>query len=188
MKISIHSGNWEPGRGGHQIEAVVIHIMDGTLAATDLHFKTPGTFVSSHDGIGKHGELHEYVDIKDKAYHVGRHSKPTWFHMKRNLWGRWINANGYTYGIECEGFRGDPWAESQMDTLVERTREALDYAGLPYTRDRVISHHEIAIDKGNMSAWCDEIVRRLNQPIAPPANKVEEATRLLRQAIALLET
>lgn len=188
MKIPIHQGNWEPGRGGHKIEAVVIHIMDGTLEGTDSHFQTPGTFVSSHDGVGKHGQLHEYVDIEDKAYHAGRVSQPTWEHMKRNLWGRWVNPNGYTYGIECEGFRGDLWTQSQMSTIVARTQDALDYAKLPYTRDRVISHNEIAIDKGDMRAWCDEIVRQLNQPTAPPTNKVEEATRLLKQAVILLES
>lgn len=192
MITPIDPGNWEKGRKiygvTHKIEAVVIHIMDGTLQGTDTHFNTPRTFSSSHDGVGKGGELHTYVDIDDKAYHAGRFNRPTWEHMKKYPWGSWKNANAYTYGIECEGFRGDRWTEAQMQTIVERTKKVLDHAGLPHTRDRIINHHEIAIDKWNMDAWCDEIVRRLNQPTVPPTNKVEEATKLLKQAITLLET
>ncbi len=193
MTIPIDPGNWEAGRKiygvSYTIEAVVIHIMQGSLIGTDQHFKTPDTFVSSHDGIGKGGELHTYVEIDDKAYHAGRFNKPKWFHMKRWPWGAWKNANAYTYGIECEGFRGDRWTEAQMQTIVERTKKALDDANLPYTRDRIISHDEIAIDKEDMSEWCDEIVRRLNRPSTDPLDdNVAEAVKLLEQATALLKT
>lgn len=189
MKKLIHSGNWTPGRGGQKIEAVVIHIMEGTLEGTDTHFNTRGTFVSSHDGIGKGGQLSEYVDIDDTAYHAGRIYKPNWFHMKRWPWGALKNPNAYTYGIENEGYKGDLWTEAQMQMMVIRTKRALDHAGLPYTRDRVISHKQIASYKADLGKWCDEIVRRLNTPrVEPPQNNVAEATALLEQAITLLKT
>jgi len=186
MKIDIHEGNWEPNRG-MKLEGVVIHIMQGTLPGTDSHFQTKGTFVSSQDGIGKLGELHEYVDYGDKAYHAGRVSQPTWEHIKKTLWGSFINPNKYTYGIECEGYRGDRWTEFQMETIVDRTRKALDRANLPYKRERIISHNEIAIDKEDMSLWCDEIVRQLNQPVQLPGNKVDKARELLEEAVILLK-
>jgi len=188
MIVPIHSGNWEKGRRGHKIEGIVIHIMQGTLQGTDSHFKKAGTFVSSHCGIGKNGMIHEYVDSFNMAYHAGRNNKPTWSRIKKNIWGGIVNANRYTYGIECEGYRGDRWTEPQMQQLTARVEDILNGSGLPYTRDRIISHNEIAIDKEDMSLWCDEIIRRLNWiPNEPPDDKVGRAVNLLKDALRLLQ-
>ncbi|MCH7541552.1 N-acetylmuramoyl-L-alanine amidase [Patescibacteria group bacterium] len=188
MKISIHPDNWERGRDNiHKIEGVVIHIMQGSLEGTDQHFKTHVS-LSSHSGIGKDGETHTYVEAEDKAYHAGRINLPTWKHIKRNFWGGYINPNSYTYGIECEGYRGDKWVELQIEAIV------VDILSIPkellafgeWTRDRIISHHEIAADKENMSDWCDEIVKRLNK-IDPSDDKVDRVRKLLLEAVKIID-
>lgn len=188
MKIQIHKDNWQAGRDGYKVRGVVIHIMQGTLIGTDSWFNTAGSYVSSHDGIGKNGDLHEYVGFNDTAYHAGRVNQPIWAGMQKNVWGSFINPNKYTYGIECEGYRGQRWTEPQMVTLVNRVKYALDQAGLTYSRAYIISHHEITADKENMTEWCDEVVRRLNTPVTvpQPPDKVAQARELLKQALALI--
>lgn len=197
IKTPIHEGNYSKHRTLYlvdytdQVAGVVIHIMQGTLAGTDSWFNTPDTYVSSHDGIGKNGEIHEYVPYEFSAYHAGRMNMPTWEHIKKHAWGTNVNPNYYTYGIECEGYRGDTWTEKQMEAIVFRTKYALDKANLPYKREHIVSHHEIAADKEDMSAWCDEIVRRLNEPITtpePPVNviKIQSAIKHANKIIELL--
>ena len=191
MKHIIHPNNWRRGRRGHKLEAVVIHIMQGTLAGTTQWFKVspnhrPPVYASSHCGIGKTGEIHDYVSPGDTSYHAGRVNKPIWPNLKRYAWGRAINPNYYTYGIENEGYRGDRWTEKQMQAIVSRIKEVLPKPH--YTRKHIVSHHEIAADKENMTEWCDEIIKRLNGPVDQPTttNKVE-AIKHLEQALTLLK-
>jgi N-acetyl-anhydromuramyl-L-alanine amidase AmpD len=41
--------------------------MDGTLAGTDAWFTNPASQVSAQYGIGKNGEVHQYVKEEDTA-------------------------------------------------------------------------------------------------------------------------
>lgn len=72
------SPNFIRGRGGYRPEAVVIHIMAGTLVGTDAHFANPASQVSAHYGIGKQGQIHQYVKEEDTAFHVGTVDRLTW--------------------------------------------------------------------------------------------------------------
>ncbi len=57
------SGNFHRGRpAGHHPEAIVIHIMDGSLAAGESVFLNPATQKSAHYGVSTTGEVHQYVD------------------------------------------------------------------------------------------------------------------------------
>jgi hypothetical protein len=59
----IGSCNKTPGRGGFRPEAIVIHIMEGTLGGTDDWFNNPASKVSAHYGIGRNGQVHQYVPL-----------------------------------------------------------------------------------------------------------------------------
>ncbi len=187
MRVEIHPSNFTKGRKNHRVIGVVIHIMQGTLKGTTSWFQNPASNVSSHAGVGKMGQVFEYVEYEDTAYHAGRINKPIWGKMKKR-WGGYVNPNLYTYGIECEGFRGDEWTERQMASLTQQVRNVLDKAGLPYTRSNIVSHHEIAVDKEHMETWCDEVVKRLNVPI-PVILKTEkqDVVNLLKQALELIK-
>lgn len=74
------AGNYTPGRTkkdgmGNRVEVpvnlVVIHLMDGTLGGTTSWFMNPRSDVSAHFGIGKDGELVQYVNLGDTAWHAG---------------------------------------------------------------------------------------------------------------------
>lgn len=192
QEIPISKDNYLVERNGYKIEGVVIHVMQGTIAGTDAWFGgqniASGVYSSSHEGIAKNGDVHLYVKPEDSAYHAGRVAQPVWSGIKKNMFGAIINPNYYTYGIECEGFRGETWTSEQMVSLLARVKKVLDDNQLPYTRVRIISHNEVTIDKEDMRTWCDEIVRRLNLPNPPVIDiktqikqKVAELDELVKQ-------
>jgi N-acetylmuramoyl-L-alanine amidase len=95
-----HPGNFRTGRRGYRPEAVVIHIMDGSLIGTDSWFNDPKSSVSAHYGIGRKGEVHQYVKEIDSAFHAGTVDRPEWKLIKRKReGGGFINPNFYTIGI-----------------------------------------------------------------------------------------
>jgi N-acetyl-anhydromuramyl-L-alanine amidase AmpD len=57
----IRSPNKDKGRERHRPEAIVIHIIEGTLKGTGSWFLNEESGVSAHYGIGKDGEIHQYV-------------------------------------------------------------------------------------------------------------------------------
>lgn len=101
----IGSPNRDKGREGFRPEAIVIHIMEGTLQGTDAWFSNEESGVSAHYAIGKYGESHQYVGESDRAWHAGRIVSPTWRLLKPD-----INPNWYTIGIEHEGREDTPLA------------------------------------------------------------------------------
>ncbi len=175
--------NYWAGRKGYGPIAFVIHIMQGSLAGTDAWFANSASQVSSHFGIGKRGEVHQYVKIEDSAWHAGVVKNPTWKLLKKTLLGTPINPNFYTIGIENEGMAGDPWTEEQMVSICEIIKQ---FRGdVIISRDSIVSHHEITSYKENMSTWCDEIVKRINGVQTP--SKVAEAIKLISSGLDILK-
>jgi len=78
---------------------IVLHTMAGSLPGTLAHFQNPETQVSSHYGVGRKGEIHQYVCEKDGAWTNGRILKPT----SKQIFQRGGNPNRYTITIEFEG-------------------------------------------------------------------------------------
>src|SRR5689334_6011320 len=83
-----------------QIEAVVIHIIDGSLQDADSTFgdNTLQGPRSAHYAVGRNGDVHQYVEEQDTAFHAGRVVNPTWGGLKRSPDGTFINPNYYTIG------------------------------------------------------------------------------------------
>src|SRR2546423_1335113 len=107
----IGSPNKTTGRKGYTPIGVVIHIMDGTLLGTDSWFGNPRSQVSAHYGIGQNGEIHQYVQEQDCAWHAGRVDHPTCSFLKSAGAGIYINPNYYTIGIEHEGNNTSDWSD-----------------------------------------------------------------------------
>jgi N-acetyl-anhydromuramyl-L-alanine amidase AmpD len=153
------SPNFIRGRGGYRPEAVVIHIMAGTLVGTDAHFANPGSQVSAHYGIGKQGEIHQYVREEDTAFHAGIVDRPTWPLIKPG-----VNPNSYTIGIEHEGQATDIWTEALKAASAQMVRDVCNRWQIPIDRNHVIGHYQIRASKPNCPAVdksiIDEIIRR----------------------------
>ena len=185
-KHIIPATNFEVGRHGYKPEAVIIHFQQGNQQGTISWFKSSVSQVSSHYAISKLGIIDQFVDEVDTAYHSGRVSNAIWGGLKKNLIGSPINPNYYTVGIELEGFRGDTATEPQMKALIGLVKEISNRWGFYPKRANIVSHHEIAADKQNTSAICDEVVRWVNIPDPPkPIDKKAELVACLQRAIEI---
>jgi phospholipase C len=142
-KTIIGSPNKSIGRKGYKPEAIVIHIMEGTLTGTDSWFSNPASAVSAHYGIGTNGEIHQYVDEKDTAWQAGRVNSPSWKNIKSSGPGAFINPNYYTIGIEHEGDQNSEWTEAMYNTSASLIQDICQRNNIPIDRDHIIGHHEI---------------------------------------------
>jgi N-acetylmuramoyl-L-alanine amidase len=134
----VGSPNRSKGRDGFKPEAVVVHIIEGTLASADSWFRTPTSKVSAHYGIGRTGEVHQYVGEADTAYHAGRVYKSTWTGLKPG-----VNPNLYTIGIEHEGRGASEWPDSMYESSARLIADICTRWSIPIDREHVVGHREI---------------------------------------------
>jgi hypothetical protein len=167
-----HSGNFRSGRpAGQRPEAIVIHVMDGTLVGTDSWFNDPASKVSAHYGVGRRGQVHQYVKETDTAFHAGTVVRPTWPLYRPNS-----NPNFYTIGIEHEG-RGldaNPWPEAQLQASLALAADIAARWNIPIDANHVISHRAIRASKPdcpgrglNLTAYIARLAQHAGA--APPA-------------------
>lgn len=141
--INVPSPNFSSGRKMYRPEAIVIHIMEGTLAGTDNWFQNKQSQVSSHYGIGKNGEVHQYVEELDTAWHAGRVNAPSWQLIKTAGNGRFINPNYYTIGIEHEGNENSDWTSTMYNASAAMIKAIASRWNIPIDRQHIVGHHEI---------------------------------------------
>ncbi|NGZ60003.1 MAG: hypothetical protein CV081_05815 [Nitrospira sp. LK265] len=116
--------------------------MEGTLKGTDAWFSNEESEVSAHYGVGKEGQIHQYVGESDQAWHAGRIVSPTWRLLKPDL-----NPNLYTIGIEHEGRADTLWSNALYDASARLIDEICRRWTIPCDRDHIIGHREIRSDK-----------------------------------------
>lgn len=70
VNIPANSENYSVGRDGRHIEMITIHHMAGILSAKNcgLIFQRAGKGASAHYGVGKNGEIGQYVDEANTAW------------------------------------------------------------------------------------------------------------------------
>jgi N-acetyl-anhydromuramyl-L-alanine amidase AmpD len=101
--LPAHSANYTNAeRTAEDIDAIVIHTVEGTASSAITWFQNPAAKVSAHFVISKTGEITQMVEIEDVAW------TQTYYNRR-------------AIGIECEGRASDPnnWAEPMMRALVE---------------------------------------------------------------------
>ncbi len=185
--IQKKSPNFWAGRKGYRPEAIVIHIMDGTLIGTDSWFANTTSQVSAHYGIGKSGEVHQYVNEQDSAWHAGRVDAPVWKLIKPN-----INPNLYTVGIEHEGKPDDVWTDAMKQASATLIREICERWQIPIDRNHVIGHFEIFSKKPNCPATNKGILDELaaiasQQTPQTPNPSVEDGVRKIEEGLAMIK-
>jgi N-acetyl-anhydromuramyl-L-alanine amidase AmpD len=188
QKIWKPSPNFWSGRKGYKPEAVVIHIMDGTLAGTDAWFANSESQVSAHFGIGKNGEAHQYVKEDDTAWHAGRIDNPDWKFIKPGN----INPNLYTIGIEHEGKPEDIWPDAMKQASAALIKELCNKWQIPIDRDHIIGHYQIFSKKPNCPAKDKKIIDELIALAAGPQaqgipSEVEEGIRKIEEGLAIIK-
>ncbi|MBZ5569150.1 MAG: N-acetylmuramoyl-L-alanine amidase [Acidobacteriia bacterium] len=151
--IGCAATNFSKGRPSpYRPEAIVIHIIVGSLRSADQHFNDPNSRVSAHYGVGKNGEVHQYVDESDTAFRAGIVVRPTWTLIKPN-----VNPNYYTIGIEHEGLPGkeDAWTDAQVATSSALVGEIARRWNISVDRSHIIGHREIRASKTCPGDWID---------------------------------
>lgn len=138
--IPAAEGNFERGRVGYNILAIVNHIMAGSLVGTDAWFQNPTSKVSAHFGIGKAGQIHQYVQLTDTAYHAGVVNGATAKIIGENPG---VNPNYFCIGIEHEGQSGDVLTEEQYQSSIFVHRMLIVKFGIPADWDHIIAHSTI---------------------------------------------
>ena len=70
VNVSAHENNYTLGRDGKKIEMVTIHHMAGILSAEQCGaiFQNPNRQASAHYGVGKDGEVGQYIDEANTAW------------------------------------------------------------------------------------------------------------------------
>ena len=162
IRKPVAAGNFRKGRKGHKPLAIVIHIMDGTLAGTDAWFNDPNSHVSSNYGVGKSGEIHQYVNETDSAAAQGVVDRAK---AKVVLDNPGINPNLFCISIEHEGFSGQALTNKQKQSSVALIADIAKRNNIPLDKDHVIPHHSI----------------RFSKPCPGPGVKVAELIALAKQ-------
>lgn len=165
----IETPNWS-GRGTCGVEAIVLHVTGpGSLAGMDSWFKNPSSQVSATFGIGKEGEVHQYVEVGDAAWHAGILNRPdTSNPLIANYVAQGINPNRCTVGIElllagpAEPLSDFPKMEASLDRLLTWLS---DQTGVQLDRVHVIGHYQIdSINRSTDPVCCvsiDNVLRDL---------------------------
>ena len=158
-KRPITPNNYDVGRSGQKVKAVVMHIAAGSMAGIFPTFNDPNRLASAHFAIGKDGTIEQYVSIDDTAYAVGMRykdgnwynprgvlSKPTWMGMQPPL-----NPNLYTISVEHEGQPEDQWTQPMYDSnnrLLQWIAMQIDI--MYVVHQTLIGHYEIdPVDRPN---------------------------------------
>lgn len=141
--VGARAGNFTVGRRGFVPEAIVIHVMAGTMQSTRNWFNDPTSTVSAHYGVARDGTIEQYVHENDTAHHAGIIDRPTWPLLKRG-----VNPNYYTIGIEHEGTGEERnWPDAQLAASRALALMIARRWNIPLDADHVVRHHEIRAGK-----------------------------------------
>ena len=141
--IVIHNISLPPSQfGGSYIEQFFQNQLDWSVHP---YFQTiQGMRVSAHLLILRSGEVLQFVNFNDRAWHAGRSS----YLAKKE-------CNDYSIGIELEGSDDLPFEDAQYETLVHVT--ACLQQAYPQIQQHLAGHSDIApgrkTDPGTFFDW-----------------------------------
>ncbi|MDO8671258.1 MAG: peptidoglycan recognition family protein, partial [Dehalococcoidia bacterium] len=125
-----HSIEWIPAYLGNfiynndmerDIRGIVIHDLEGSLAAGVSWFANPASDVSAHYLVAKDGHIVQMVSDNDIAFHATGTATmlPPWLTAGKNPY-YCSRPNAFTLGIEAELLATDPdgaYTDAQLDAL-----------------------------------------------------------------------
>lgn len=123
------------------------HFFQGNLDPNQHPYfeEIKGLRVSAHCLINRKGEITQYVNFNDMAWHAGLST----FNGRDK-------CNEYSIGIELEGSNNQPFTEQQYQSLAKLTKKIMSvYPDI--TLDRIVGHNDISpdrkIDPGQYFDW-----------------------------------
>ncbi len=131
--------------------------------------------MSAHYFVSAAGEVTQFVDEVDTAFHAGVTVNGSWTGLKPRT-----NPNYYTIGIEHEGAPGDPVSDEQYDSSARLVAELAGRWGFPIDAGHVVFHSEIRASRACPGDNFDrlELLQRAllaanTNPITPASGEVE---------------
>ncbi len=167
---SLAGVNFAYGRGEcpYPIDAITIHVTEGSAASVRSWFANPGAQVSAHYLVTKAGAVEQFVDEDDKAFHAGQLVRPTApLVLARQPW----SPNSWAIGVECEGSGTEELTDAQRTALYSLLVDIIQRRGIPVDREHIFGHREVKASKtcpGKIDV--DRIVADLALIVVRPAD------------------
>jgi N-acetylmuramoyl-L-alanine amidase len=170
---------------------IVNHVSAGSLSSMDNWFQTPTNNVSSaHFGVGRAGQIHQYVAIEDAAWTQGLKAEDIPFATAPIVKRMSKNPNLYCVSIEHEGSYGD-LTEAQFEASVWLHFYIRNYVrslckfSIPLDKEHVIGHFQIDPRRkpncpGKLFPWA-ELYSRLREE-----DKMKDEIELLKMQLTEL--
>jgi N-acetyl-anhydromuramyl-L-alanine amidase AmpD len=191
--------NYTPGRRGHDVKALVLHVTQGESAAGCINwFKNPAAQVSSHFVLDRDGTIYCTVRESDTAWTQGVLRQPN---MDIPLVAEWVesgtNPNVACIGIECAGYSpAQPHPSNPaFNGYTQQQFASLDYLlpvlsarhGVPIHPDTVFSHADLdSVNRADCPGLSDdewEHIYALGKPDEATEDEVLEARWLEAQGV-----
>jgi N-acetylmuramoyl-L-alanine amidase len=131
-----------PNHGVRRPQYVILHHTTNATAEEALATLTsPWSRVSAHYLIGRDGRIHYLVDELRRAWHAGG-----------SYWGGNRDLNSASIGIELDNDGAEPFADAQIEALIELLHDITRRWRLP--PQNVLGHGDVAPGrKSDPSAW-----------------------------------
>lgn len=165
-------------------DMIVIHVGVGTQQSIYNTFNDPASQVSAHYSVSNTGEIWQFVQEENTAWHAGIVRYPTSALVLSRLG---VNPNAYSIGIEHEGgYVGDPnpedFTEAQYKATAGLVAQIAKKWKISLDRIHIVGHREIRIDKTcpGLRVSVERIITMAGEYVeVSPVDKVAE----LKQAI-----
>lgn len=156
---------------------VVLHITYGSYKGAISHLTNATSNVSANIIISREGEITELVPIKNAAWHAGNIHEPSARAkriLKKNWYGKYINPNLYTIGIEfAAGYDVDKdgkleeeeiqLSDKQINACVGYLKKLANNneVNIDINPANIITHRDIASYKPDIEISRNKILKRL---------------------------
>jgi N-acetylmuramoyl-L-alanine amidase len=202
--VGAHPANFERGRGGIKLEAVVWHLTEGGMPGP--WFNDPRARASTNFAVSKSGRIEAYVALGDTAFAHGsvevsyEEARP----LIRDNWG--INPNLWAASIEFEGTRADVLAgrvpaPEQAAAAVRLTAWLFDEVlfrsgagGVAVDREHILMHRDISPRSRTCPVWGEDVQERMmgsvqallaERPRVDPPDMEPSRIRVLEDALTV---
>jgi hypothetical protein len=138
-------GNFRHGRpAGIKVDMITIHVTEGSAASVRNWFNNPAAEVSAHYMVTKAGEIDQFVDEDDTAFHNGRVFTPT---APLVLERPNVNPNAYSIGIEHEGDGKSDLTPAQRAASAQLIADISARRKIPIDQRHVVGHRQVYAKK-----------------------------------------
>jgi N-acetylmuramoyl-L-alanine amidase CwlA len=140
-------GNFRKGRNlpvGMKVDQITIHVTEGSAASVRNWFNNPAAEVSAHYMVTKAGEIDQFVDEDDTAFHNGRIHAPT---APLVLERPNVNPNAYSIGIEHEGDGKSDLTPAQRAASAALIADISVRRKIPIDQRHVVGHGQVYAKK-----------------------------------------